>query len=84
MSSVILYPALRAESLALSSLGYLALFCQIMSRSGQAPFTDPAAFADDPRPVVAFANDYPSGYEIAPHRHAHARAFLLRGLALCA
>ncbi len=44
-----------------------------MSRTGQTPFTDPAEFADNPRPVVALANDYPSGTEIAPHRHARAQ-----------
>ena len=44
-----------------------------MSRNSQTPFSDPAAFADNPRPVVALANDYPSGTEIAPHRHARAQ-----------
>ncbi len=44
-----------------------------MSQSSQTPFTDPAEFSDNPRPVVTLANDYPSGYEIAPHRHARAQ-----------
>ncbi|MCH6588764.1 MAG: AraC family ligand binding domain-containing protein [Proteobacteria bacterium] len=44
-----------------------------MSRTRQTPFTDPAEFSDNPRPVVTLANDYPSGYQIAPHRHARAQ-----------
>ena len=44
-----------------------------MSRTSQTPFTDPAEFSDNPRPVVTLANDYPAGYEIAPHRHARAQ-----------
>ncbi len=44
-----------------------------MSRTRQTPFTDPAEFSDNPRPVVTLANDYPSGYEIEPHRHARAQ-----------
>ncbi len=44
-----------------------------MSITSQTPFTDPAETSDNPRPVVTLANDYPSGYEIAPHRHARAQ-----------
>jgi AraC-like DNA-binding protein len=44
-----------------------------MSSTGQTPFSDPAAFSDNPRPVVALASDYPGGHEIPPHRHARAQ-----------
>jgi AraC-like DNA-binding protein len=44
-----------------------------MSLIGQTPISDPAAFSDNPRPVVALASDYPSGYQIVPHRHARAQ-----------
>jgi AraC-like DNA-binding protein len=44
-----------------------------MSRTSQTPFTDPASFSDNPRPIVVLANDYPAGTEIAPHRHARAQ-----------
>ena len=44
-----------------------------MSQTSQTLFTDPAERSDNPRPVVTLANDYPAGYEIAPHRHARAQ-----------
>jgi AraC-like DNA-binding protein len=44
-----------------------------MLQTSQPPFSDPAAFSGTPRPMVALASDYPSGYEIAPHRHALAQ-----------
>jgi AraC-like DNA-binding protein len=44
-----------------------------MPQRGQPPLSDPAAFSGNPRPMVALARDYPSGYEIAPHRHALAQ-----------
>ncbi len=44
-----------------------------MSSISQTLLDDPAALADNPRPIVALASDYPSGHEIAPHRHARAQ-----------
>ncbi len=44
-----------------------------MSFIGQTSPDDPAALSDNLRPVVALAGDYPSGYQIAPHRHARAQ-----------
>ncbi len=44
-----------------------------MSLIGQTSPDDPAALSDNLRPVVALAGDYPSGYQIAPHRHARAQ-----------
>ncbi len=44
-----------------------------MSKISQTSYTGPALFSDNPRPIVTLANDYPAGYEIAPHRHARAQ-----------
>ncbi len=44
-----------------------------MSKTSQSPFTDPASFAGNPRPIVASANEYPTGHRIEPHRHARAQ-----------
>ncbi len=44
-----------------------------MSLISQTALNDPAALSNNPRPVVALAGDYPSGYETAPHCHARAQ-----------